>query len=68
MLPRSGLTPNIGPRGQRRRLRLGVIAFGAAVVAGGVLFALDAPSVWRLALFPLLWGAALGFFQARDRT
>ena len=61
-------TPNIGPRGQRRRLRFGVMTFGAALALGGVLFALDAPNTWRFALVPLLWLSALGFFQARDKT
>ncbi|MGH7520611.1 MAG: hypothetical protein ACREMI_04990 [Gemmatimonadales bacterium] len=42
--------------------------FGAALVLGGILFAVDAPIVWRLALFPFLWLSALGFFQARDKT
>ncbi|HMG18712.1 MAG TPA: hypothetical protein VK573_08310 [Gemmatimonadales bacterium] len=60
--------PNIGPRGRRRRLRLGTMAFGAALVLGGVLFGLGAPAIWRLVLFPPIWVAALGFFQARDKT
>lgn len=60
--------PNIGPRGQRRRLRFGVMSFGAAALVGAILFKLDAPTIWRLVLFLPLWMAALGFFQARDRT
>lgn len=60
--------PNIGPRGQQRRLRFGATAFGAALVLGGVLVAIGAAPVWRFTLFPFLWLAALGFFQARDKT
>lgn len=60
--------PNIGSRGRRHRFRFGLMAFGAALVAGGVLLWAGAPPVWRLVLFPLLWLVALGFFQARDRT
>jgi hypothetical protein len=44
------------------------MTFSAALVLGGVLFAVGAPSVWRFVLFPFLWVAALGFFQARDKT
>ncbi len=60
--------PNIGPRGQRQRSRFGLRAFGAAVLLGAVLFKLDAATTWRVVLFLPLWLAALGFFQARDRT
>lgn len=60
--------PNIGPRGQEQRLRLGVVALAAAALLAGVVFGLGAPRVWRLVLFPPLWIAALGFFQARDKT
>jgi hypothetical protein len=59
---------NIGPRGQQRRLRLGLMAFAAAALLAGVLFGLGAPRGWRLALFPPLWIAGLGFFQSRDKT
>ena len=60
--------PNIGPRGQQQRLRLGVIALAAAALVAGVLFGLGAPRSWRLILVAPLWIAGLGFFQARDKT
>jgi len=60
--------PNIGPRGQRHRLRLGLVALGAAVLLGGMLLTLGAPHAWRVALFVPLWIGALGVFQARDKT
>jgi len=59
---------NIGLRGRQRRLRLGIMALGATALLAGVLFGLGAPPGWRLALFPLLWIAGLGVFQARDET
>ena len=60
--------PNIGARGQRHRLRFGILSLGAAVVLGVVLFGLGAPRGWRIALFVPLWIGALGIFQARGKT
>jgi hypothetical protein len=60
--------PNIGPRGQRQRLRLAVIGLAATAVVASLLFAFSAPPVWRLTCLPPLWMAALGYFQARDKT
>jgi hypothetical protein len=60
--------PNISPRERRKRLAGGVIMF---VISLAVLAALIASGVdrwWRLALLPLFWGAASGFFQWRDKT
>ena len=62
------MTPNIGPRGQRRRLRFGVVALGLAAVCAAALLALDAPRLSRAILFVPLWIAGLGVFQARDKT
>lgn len=62
------MIPNIGPRGQRSRLRLGVVAFGAAALLAVVLFFVDAPRLSRLTLFLPAWIGALGVFQARDKT
>jgi len=59
---------NIGPRGQERRQRVGIMALVAAALLAAVLFGIGAPPGWRLVLFPPLWIAGLGFFQARDKT
>jgi len=61
---------NIGPRGRKRRLSFGLIAFGISVIAAYWLIASGAPPPprWRLALFLPLFVAALGYFQARDKT
>lgn len=61
-------TQNIGPRGQTRRLRFGVVFLGVAVLLGALLFVVGAARGWRLALFVPLWIGALGVFQARDKT
>ena len=60
--------PNISPRERSKRLAGGAIMF---VISLAVLAALVAPGAdrwWRLALLPLFWGAASGFFQWRDKT
>ena len=59
---------NISPAEQRKRLASGVIgmALGLAILA--VLLATGADRLWRLALLPVFWGAASGYFQWRDKT
>jgi len=59
---------NLGPRGVRRRARLGALGLGAAGVALVVQVVLDAPVTWTLGLGPLLWVGGLGVFQAREKT
>jgi hypothetical protein len=60
--------PNIGPRGRRQRLTLGVVSLVVAAVLATVFFAVGASPAWRFALFVPLWLGALGIFQALDRT
>lgn len=60
--------PNIGPRGQTRRMRLGFVFLGVAILLGALLFVVGAGWGWRLALFVPLWIGALGIFQALDKT
>ena len=62
------IIPNIGPRGQAQRRRLGFLALGAAVFVVLALFSLGASRALRLLAFLPLWLSALGFFQARDKT
>ena len=58
---------NIGPAQQRRRLLLGVGSLLLAVGVVGATVAMDLPR-WTLflSLFPL-YGAAMGYFQYRER-
>ncbi|MGQ3328888.1 MULTISPECIES: hypothetical protein [Halorubrum] len=58
---------NIGPAQQRRRLLLGVGSLLLAVVTVAAIVAVEWPR-WTLilSLFPL-YGAAMGYFQYRER-
>lgn len=62
------MIPNIGPRERRKRLRFGAIFFGSGVIAAGALMVGAAPRAWRITVFLPFWLAALGYFQARDKT
>ncbi len=59
---------NIGPRGRRRRLGLGLLtlALGAGLMAS--LVALGARPAWLLLALPLFFGGLLGILQAREGT
>jgi hypothetical protein len=59
---------NISAAERRARLISGVIgaALGATILA--VMLAVGAGRLWRLALLPVWWGAANGYFQWRDKT
>lgn len=60
--------PNINRAERRKRLTGGIVMFILSLIILGVLLALGAARWWRLGLFPLLWGAASGFFQWREKT
>jgi hypothetical protein len=62
------VTANIGPQERRKRLTFGVVLLGASLVAGAMLIHADVARGWRILLVLPLWAAALGFFQARERT
>ncbi len=59
---------NIGPEGQRMRLRYGLIALGLGLVAGVVLVISGANRWWRLVLFLPFWQGGIGIFQALNKT
>jgi hypothetical protein len=59
---------NIGTGERRKRLVFGMVAFGVGVVIAVLLVIARAPLVWRLPLFLVFYAAALGVFQARDKT
>lgn len=59
---------NIGARGRRRRLMLGLAGFaGAAVLAAGLSLAGAGPWARALVIVPLAAGC-YGFFQYREKT
>ena len=66
MRPRRAV--NIGPRGRRRRLGLGVLllAVGAGLVVG--LDSVDARPGWLLLAFVPFFVGLLGILQAREGT
>src|SRR3954453_22914401 len=60
--------PNIGPGQQRKRVIGGVVGFGVAAVAAGVMLAAGTPRPWRALLLLPFAGAAVGLFQVRAKT
>jgi len=59
---------NISPRERQLRMRFGVRQFVITLVILGALVALDVNPLWRLSLLFMFWAAAVGYFQARDKT
>ncbi|MFO7918733.1 MAG: hypothetical protein R6V13_11710 [Anaerolineae bacterium] len=64
----TGRIPNIGPEGQRRRLRGGLISLALGIALVVVLFVADISRWWRLGLFLPFWPGALGVFQGLEKT
>ena len=60
--------PNISPAERQKRLAAGLIQTFAGLAILGALIAFDVDRLWRIALLPIFWGAAVGFFQWRDKT
>lgn len=59
---------NIGPREQRKRRLLGIVALTVGVATAFVLVVWDAPRPLRAVVFFPVWLAGLGLLQARERT
>jgi hypothetical protein len=59
---------NIGTGGRRQRFVFGIVALGVGGLIAALLFYIRAPLIWRLPLFLVFYVAALGIFQARDKT
>jgi hypothetical protein len=59
---------NIGPRESWKRRALGIAALIAGAVLVFSLFVINAPRAYRLLVFFPMWIAALGLFQAKERT
>lgn len=59
---------NISPLERQKRLRFGIRQFIFTLLILGVLIGLHLNPLWRLPLLLLFWTAAVGFFQAYDKT
>lgn len=59
---------NIGPREQRKRRLLGIVALTVGVAVAFVLVIFEAPRLSRAVVFFPVWLAGLGLLQARERT
>ena len=59
---------NISPLERQKRLRFGIQQFMITLVILAVLIVLHVNPLWRLPLLLLFWTAAIGYFQARDKT
>jgi hypothetical protein len=59
---------NISPLERQKRMRFGIQQFITTLVILGVLMAFDVNPFWRLPLLFMFWAAAVGYFQARDKT
>jgi hypothetical protein len=59
---------NISPRERQKRLWFGIQQFVTTIVILVILIALGADRLWRLPLLFMFWAAAVGYFQARDKT
>ena len=59
---------NIGPREQRKRRVLGIVALTVGVSVAFLLVVTGAPRALRLVVFFPVWIAGLGLLQAREKT
>jgi hypothetical protein len=59
---------NISPLERKKRLVFGVWQFVTTLVILVVLIVLGVNPLWRLSLLFMFWAAAVGYFQARDKT
>ena len=58
---------NIGPREERKRRLMGIVALTVGIGLAFVLVVFAAPRWSRLAIFFPIWMAGLGLFQAREK-
>jgi len=59
---------NISPRERQLRMRFGIVQFAVSLIILTVLVALDLDPLWRLPLIFMFWTAAIGYFEAKDKT
>jgi hypothetical protein len=59
---------NISPLERQKRLRFGISQFLFTILILSVLILLHVNPWWRLPLLFPFWAAAVGYFQAHDKT
>ena len=59
---------NIGPEGQRQRLKGGLIALVPGIIGTIALLLSNVSRWWGVLLFLPFWQGALGVFQALEKT
>ena len=59
---------NISPAERQKRLRFGIQQLIVTLVVLAALIVLHVNPLWRLLLLFMFWAAAIGYFQARDKT
>jgi hypothetical protein len=59
---------NISSLERQKRLRFGITQFIISFVVLSALIVFGVDRLWRLPLLFLFWAAAVGYFQARDKT
>ncbi|HEX8706693.1 MAG TPA: hypothetical protein VF723_00405 [Pyrinomonadaceae bacterium] len=64
----SSVAINIGPREQRKRRLLGIVALTVGVGLAFLLVVMQAPRWSRAIVFFPIWMAGLGLLQAREKT
>jgi hypothetical protein len=64
----AGEAINLGPREQRKRRVMGIVALTVGVALAFLLVVLQAPRLARLVVFFPIWIAGLGLLQSREKT
>ena len=59
---------NIGPRERQSRFRFGAVMFVISLASAALLIFMGVDRGWRLGLFVPFYLAAVGFFQAHEKT
>jgi hypothetical protein len=59
---------NIGRRERNTRFKFGVVMLALGIAGAFALVVLDVRRMFRIALFVPFWLAAIGIFQAREKT
>lgn len=60
--------PNISTAERRKRLAFGLVVLAISLAVLALLLVTGVNRWWRLPLYFLFWGAAIGFFQWREKT